>query len=401
MRPVDPKLVSLTKRQFVARQRQYGLDGHVREAERIAEAEVTGTGAEQRDLVGIADVEQVDDLALGEVRTVAGDVDHERLLPGCRRTLAVVALGHDQLVAAVGDGVGDQRAGDRHPVRPGAAGVATLGDVELVDPAVERVIAGDRAFEDRVQGLAVARERHRLEAVGAAEVARAAEQVRVVGRAHGRVAADARDADRRLEDLAVGVGVDDERPELLAEPERPVRCLAHRLDVEVAAGQDALVGGLVDDRERELAVGIAERDRPADHDVAAPAPPRPPARAHLVQAQDERARVGLVAEAVVGHRVEVAVPGVEQRREAADGLGGVRRGRRIGVRDAGEGRGERRVRGQDRPRLEPRLGGVRRGRRAVRSRPRWPSGSLHARHPTTPARPSRSTPRENLKGQSL
>ena len=66
----------------------------------------------------------------------------------------------------------------------------------------------------------------------------------------------------------------------------------------------------------------------------------------------KRARVGLGAEAVVGHRVEVAVAGVQQRGEPADRLRRAGRGHRIGVDDTGERRRERRVGGQDRPRLE-------------------------------------------------
>jgi len=53
--------------------------------------------------------------------------------------------------------------------------------------------------------------------------------------------------------------VDDERAELLPEPERPVRRLAHRLDVEVAAGQDPVGHALVDDRERHVRLGISKR----------------------------------------------------------------------------------------------------------------------------------------------
>jgi hypothetical protein len=45
--------------------------------------------------------------------------------------------------------------------------------------------------------------------------------------------------------------VHQERPELLAEPQRAVRRLAERLDVEIGAGEQSLAGA-VDDRPRSI-----------------------------------------------------------------------------------------------------------------------------------------------------
>ena len=106
------------KRELVVGQREHRLDRLVRELERVAEAEVAGAGADQREAVLVLDVEQVDDLALGQVRAAVRHVDHERLLPGRGGALAVVALGDDELVAAERDRVGHEQAGLRHPVGP-------------------------------------------------------------------------------------------------------------------------------------------------------------------------------------------------------------------------------------------------------------------------------------------
>jgi hypothetical protein len=102
-------------------------------------------------------------------------------------------------------------------------------------------------------------------------------------------------------------------------------------------------------------------------------------RANEVDAQQERARVGLVAEAVVGHRQEqVLAREVVQRGEAPDGLGRPGRGGRIGVRYAGERRRGRCIGRQDRATLEGRFidtarGGGGRGEHHRCGRQRKPS----------------------------
>ena len=116
----------------------------------------------------------------------------------------------------------------------------------------------------------------------------------------------------------------------------PSGVAAHRLDVEVAAGQRCRSSRrLVDDRERHLAVGVAERDRLAR---SAPCRGSQP-RLDAVEPQQERARVGLVAEPVVRHgpaarrcRRRAAR---RSRRPAGVASG---RGRRVGVDHAGERR---------------------------------------------------------------
>jgi hypothetical protein len=110
---------------------------------------------------------------------------------------------------------------------------------------------------------------------------------------------DARERNRRLEHLPRRVGVDDEGPELVAEPEVAVLRAPHGLEVEVGAGQEP-VGP--EEGERDLAVRIAQLDVGEDVDAAA----------HVVladlgvgldrvEAQQEVAGVRLRAEAVVRH----------------------------------------------------------------------------------------------------
>jgi len=168
--------------------------------------------------------------------------------------------------------------------------------------------------------------------------------------------------------------VHEEGPELLAEPQRPVRDLAERLDVEIAAGEQTVRGARGDDRESELAIRVAQGDLPDDLDGAGALLGRAEVRPDLIDAQEERARVLLGAEAVVGHRpVDAFAPGLDQGGEAADGLPrtGCRHG--VGVDEAGKRRGGRRLGGQQRAALERRelrlgLGGGRRGGDGERQR---------------------------------
>ena len=210
-----------------------------------------------------------------------------------------------------------QRSGRRRPRGPRARGRASCRSGEIAMPS--------KPFERRDPR----RQRVRRRSVGRADA---------VGQ-----------RDRRLQHAAARVRVEQERPELVAEPERAVACDAQRLEVEVAAGEQPVAAPLGDDRERHLAPRVAQRDPVADRDVAVAAAARLEVGPHAVDAQQERARVGLRAEAVVGHRVErVAAGRVEQRREAADRLARARRRRRLGVRRAGERRRRGRVGGQDR-----------------------------------------------------
>jgi hypothetical protein len=106
----------------------------------------------------------------------------------------------------------------------------------------------------------------------------------------GRLArrAHAGERDRLLEHLPGGVGVEEERAELVAEPQRAAAVDPERLDVEVPAGEVALLRGLVDELEGDPVVRVAEVDRALDLDVAAVGPDG-------VYAQQERVRVRLAA----------------------------------------------------------------------------------------------------------
>ena len=84
---------------------------------------------------------------------------------------------------------------------------------------------------------------------------RPSRQVRVVRR--HQVAGQ---RDRRLEQAALGVEVEDPRAELVADPQVTVAIDLQRLGVDVAAGEPPLGRGLVDDREADQPIGIAELD---------------------------------------------------------------------------------------------------------------------------------------------
>jgi hypothetical protein len=116
--------------------------------------------------------------------------------------------------------------------------------------------------------------------------------------------------------------MEQERAELFAEPEVAVPVAAERLDVEVGAGQEALVRVLVDDRERHLAVRVAERDEPSDLHVAGAAAGRLQVEPDAVDAEQEVGRVLLRAVAVVGHRPQAAVRSLDQRADALHGWPG-------------------------------------------------------------------------------
>jgi hypothetical protein len=66
---------------------------------------------------------------------------------------------------------------------------------------------------------------------------------------------------RRFEYFAARVGVKEKRSKLVAEPKRAVGSALHRFDVEVRAGQDALVRKLLRDRERNPAIRIMQLEK--------------------------------------------------------------------------------------------------------------------------------------------
>ena len=114
-------------------------------------------------------------------------------------------------------------------------------------------------------------------------------------------------------------------PELVAEPEVPVDAAAHRLDVEVGAGQQPLARVAADDVEGDLAVGIAQRDELADADLAAAAASGLEVGLDAVHPQQEVGGVRLGPEPVVGHRKVLAAVG-QHGGEALHGLARKRRG---------------------------------------------------------------------------
>jgi osmotically-inducible protein OsmY len=63
--------------------------------------------------------------------------------------------------------------------------------------------------------------------------------------------------------------VEQEGAELVAEPQRAAAVDAERLDVEVAAGEIALRGGVVDELERDLVIRVPQADRTEDTRVVA------------------------------------------------------------------------------------------------------------------------------------
>jgi hypothetical protein len=73
---------------------------------------------------------------------------------------------------------------------------------------------------------------------------RAAGEEGILGRSHPRQWI------RRLEDPTGRVGVDQERLELIAEPQRAIRGDAHRFDVEVTTGQQTVAANVRIDGDR-------------------------------------------------------------------------------------------------------------------------------------------------------
>jgi hypothetical protein len=209
---------------------------------------------------------------------------------------------------------------------------------------------GERPFEHRIETLAARRDRHALEALAAQQIGRAGAEERVVRRL------DARQWKRGLEHAPVGVGVDQERTELVPEPERPVRRPAKRLDVEVAAREQLAAadqridrhraGGVRvarhvrDDREVDLSIRVTERESRPQLDPAGAAGLGMEVWIDLVKAQQGVGRVRLGPEAVVLHQQEAAVTGAQHRGNALHGLG-VEKRRRAAVRRGDELPGRR------------------------------------------------------------
>ena len=126
-----------------------------------------------------------------------------------------------------------------------------------------------------------------------------------------------------VEEPAPGVEVQDPRAELVADPEVAVAAALQGLGVDVPAGEQPGARALADDREADPVEGVAERDVVADVDRAGPSVGRLEVGTKVVGADQEVDGVGLAAEAVVGHREDLAaVPSVDDRREPFDRLPG-------------------------------------------------------------------------------
>ena len=131
--------------------------------------------------------------------------------------------------------------------------------------------------------------------------------------------------ERWVEQPAVGVEVQDPRAELVAHPQVAVAPPLQGLGVDVGAGQEPVLGHLVDDGEPDEVIRIAELDEltlvGVDLDRAAAAAGGLEVRSDVVGADQEVRRVGLAAEPVVGHgQVLPPLPAGNDGREPRDGL---------------------------------------------------------------------------------
>ncbi|CUR59688.1 hypothetical protein NOCA1190040 [metagenome] len=343
---VDPRVVAgevvvVGEHEAAVAQLHHGLVGDEREGEGVAGA-VSVTGA---DATGVGQVEQVEHRLRDQVaaRLGAAEVDLDDALGHRLGAAEVVALEQQHPPLAGHEGVTDQVGRLDRAVDPRPAGVAQGAGVELVDPAHALVgLRDERPLEDRV-GVAGAVVRRRLEALAGRQGRLGAAEVGVLRRL------DARERDGGVEQDAVVVEVQEVGAELVADQEAAVAQPDHRLDVEVGAGEQPLLGVLVHDRERHLAVRVGEGDVARQVDAAVAAEPLE-VRAHEVHPQEEVGGVALGAEAVVGHRPERAVAVVEHRGEAGDHLAGerarapvggghLRAGRRAGGEVVGVDRG--------------------------------------------------------------
>jgi hypothetical protein len=115
--------------------------------------------------------------------------------------------------------------------------------------------------------------------------------------------------------------MDEEGPELVAEPERPIRRQAEGFDVEIGAREQAALANsgihrnraarirlaVGDDAEADPVVGVTQVVVQCHADGSRPAQAGREVRREPVDGQDEVGGVRLGAEAVVGHREVAAV----------------------------------------------------------------------------------------------
>ncbi len=127
--------------------------------------------------------------------------------------------------------------------------------------------------------------------------------------------------ERRIEEAALRIEVEDPRSELVADPQVTVPAALHRLGVDVGTGQESIGGRLVHDREADPVVRIAELDELADLHGPGPALRGLEVGTEVVGADEEVGGCRLGAVAVVGHGQDLTGPAaVDDRREALDRL---------------------------------------------------------------------------------
>src|SRR5262245_4313912 len=112
---------------------------------------------------------------------------------------------------------------------------------------------------------------------------------------------------RRLQHFAARVGVKEKRPKLVTEPKGAISGPLHRFDVEVSAGQDALVRKLFRNRERNPHVRITQFEETEYADRTRAAVLCFEVWTDAIDAQMKISGILERAEAVVGHHVEGSV----------------------------------------------------------------------------------------------
>ena len=209
------------------------------------------------------DQEQLLEARSGQAVAVAVPLEEEELVPVDGRQLAVRLATGARRSDGVGIGEGAVRPAEHGEVHLGA-GHLEADDVGIVAPPpapdverehqhVLRVVVADGALEQGVQRPAVRADRQPLEASTRRHV-----RLLAGGHIERRVLRrlDPRRGDRWLEQFAGAVDVQEERSELVAEPECAVVSDLHRLGVEVEPGE-----------EPGSWIAAARRRRHAGHDV--------------------------------------------------------------------------------------------------------------------------------------
>src|SRR5688500_1627674 len=137
------------------------------EREGVSDAELSSARG-QRYAVRVANAQQIGDEPLLEVtrRVHTSKIDEVDLLLTRLRSLGRISFDQDESIRIHGSEVGDHgvRKPDVDTVLPCASCIDPTAQVELVqDPTARITIAAERAFQHRVQPVAIDTARHRLE----------------------------------------------------------------------------------------------------------------------------------------------------------------------------------------------------------------------------------------------